>query len=381
MQSDSRARGIAEAPQRAVGGDRAGHGDTDGDHPHRRDKAPERRSVQGLAGRQQGGPGEQQSHAAGKSPGKAPARYEAPGEAAGRRHGQRRRAEGQAEAERRQSGPVDQDAGSGGEEHEEGAQGCAEAQRVGAEGPIAQDPAEGPWRPRRRFGARLRPGRQGMEARGCGEAAERAEDGAPAAGLQDQRAGDRAERRHEGEHGAEQAVDRRALRRPGIDVAHRGEGGDQSRRGARRLQHAQRDEGRGRGDEGEQERAAGKQGRAAEQHRPPADPVGERPEQELPDAEDHHVEAERQLDDRRRGAERSRHRRKGRQVDVHGQGGQQVEGRHQQQRRRQREGPGRMFRRHGSASARGISSGDLSVRCMACGSDRCRSNDVGVAAA
>ena len=100
------------------------------------------------------------------------------------------------------------------------------------------------------------------------------------------------------QHGAEQAIDGGAFRPVGINVAHGGEHGHQRGRGAQRLQQPQRDE---------QAAAAGRPGRggiqqrAAQHHRPPADAVGQRTEDQLAQSQHQHVDAEGQLDHGGRG--------------------------------------------------------------------------------
>ena len=93
-----------------------------------------------------------------------------------------------------------------------------------------------------------------------------------------------------------------------------------------------------------------------QQHRPPADAVGQRAEDQLAQSQHQHVDAEGQLDHGGRGLQGRGHGRHHGQVHVHRQRGEQVEGRHQRERGRQgtgrcRGGQGRMGG-HGKASAR-----------------------------
>ena len=122
--------------------------------------------------------------------------------------------------------------------------------------------------------AGLLPAGKGVQHRRHRKRAEDSEYGAPAELPGNQGAGNRPERRHESQHRTEQAVDDRAFRPVGIDVAHSGEHRDHGRRGSGCLQEAQGNEDRGGRRAGKEEGGQGENERAGDQYRAPADPVG-----------------------------------------------------------------------------------------------------------
>ena len=160
------------------------------------------------------------------------------------------------------------------------------------------------------------------------EAADEPEGRAPARPFAQKAAQGRRQRRRDVLAERDPAHDQRHLLE-GVGVARHRAADHRAGSGTQSLQDAQADQPADRGREGAGEGRDGEEDQAAQQHRPAAEAVAERPVEELADGEAQHVGGERELDAVGAGAERRADRGHHRRVDAHGQRAEAAQ-RHQQ---------------------------------------------------
>ena len=239
----------------------------------------------------------------------------------------------QAELLRREAEMVLQDEGNARQHAEVDGEGEAQGQHVAEELPLAQHLARAAQQAAEMQAIAavlvgLRKAEQRDRQQQRAEAADEPEGRPPARPFAQKAAQGRRQRRRDVLAERDPAHDQRHLLE-GVGVARHRAADHRAGSGTQSLQDAQGDEPADRRREGTGEGRDGEEDQSAQQHRPAAEAVAERPVEELADGEAQHVGGERELDAVGAGAERRADRGHHRRVDAHGQRAEAAQ-RHQQ---------------------------------------------------